>query len=51
MILDGELCEKKGQNENGRAANKPESGVILSFPYWDFRSPFEVKGESHKFLK
>ena len=24
---------------------------FLIFPYWGFRSPFEVKGESYKFLK
>jgi len=23
---------------------------FLIFPYWDFRSPFEVEGESYEFL-
>jgi len=34
VILDGELCEKKGENKNSRAVNRPEIGVILRLNWY-----------------
>jgi len=34
VILDGELCEKKGENKNNMVVSRPEIGVTLQLNWY-----------------